>query len=421
MRTTIAVRILTAVTAAGLLAMPALTAAPVSAKKAVPPQKRAVIAPNITWPVGGPGGKDLKPKGTRGTEIKAKCGRVVRAIHSGVATVSSSPTSGPHRVRIATQAGGLVSWYGYMSTAEVTSGQLIQAGQPIGRVGKLGKAKRCSLYVSITSGGKQRKTSNWLNRKVGKPGPPRLFGSTGFVVASFNTLGASHTKNSKKMPDYQWRTPRQANLLAKYDVDVVGLQEFQKKQRDVFLAKTGSTYGIFPFDRKEDTENSIIWRNSTMQFVSGETIMVPYLGRARPMPVVLLRHRSTGKEAYFINVHNPASGVGWGNQTKNRKAAIAIERAKVVELRATGRAVFLTGDLNDKAPAFCGLTAGKLMISPDSIPSMACAMPKNAHIDWVLAAGPARFTRYARDWKPKNKKLTDHPIVWARVHLADYQ
>ncbi len=421
MRTTIAVRILTAVTAAGVIALPALTATPVAAKKAPPPQKRAVSAPNITWPVGGGGGKDLRTS-RRGTEIKARCGRVVRAIHPGVATLSSSPSSGPHRVRIATQTGGLVSWYGYMSRADVVDGQLIQAGQPIGKVGKMGKAKQCSLYVSVTSSGKQRNTSRWLQRKVGKPGPAKLFGNSGFVLASFNTLGASHTANSKKMPGYEWRTPRQAKLLAKYGVDVVGLQEFQKKQRDVFLASTGSTYGIYPFDRKADTENSIIWRNSTMEFVSAETMGIPYLGGpTRYMPVVLLRHRATGKEAYFINVHNPASYVGWGNQAHLRRQAIAIERAKVVELRATGRAVFLTGDLNDKAPAFCPLTEGKLMISPDSIPSMTCAMPKNAHIDWVLAAGPARFTSYARDWKPKNKKLTDHPIVWTRAHLADYQ
>jgi hypothetical protein len=156
-----------------------------------------------------------------------------------------------------------------------------------------------------------------------------------------------------------------------------------------------------------------------MEFVSADYIEVPYFQRIRKMPVVLLRHRATGRTASFINVHNPASGVGYGNQTENRRKAIAIERAKVIELRATGRPVFLTGDLNDREAAFCPLTAGMLMISPDSIPSYTCKPPSSLGIDWVFAAGPARFTRYARDWKPKNLKLTDHPIVWTRAHLAE--
>ena len=86
---------------------------------------------------------------------------------------------------------------------------------------------------------------------------------------------------------------------------------------------------------------------------------------------------------------------------------------------ATGRPVFLTGDFNDRLPAFCPLTANKLTITPDSIPSMSCAAPKSVGIDWIYAAGGARFTRYARDWKPKNMRLTDHPIVWARAHLSE--
>jgi hypothetical protein len=167
------------------------------------------------------------------------------------------------------------------------------------------------------------------------------------------------------------------------------------------------------------TENSIIWRNSTMEFLEADYIEVPYFTSIRKMPVVLLRHRATGRTAYFINVHNPASGVGYGDQSANRRKAVAIQRAKVIELRATGRPVFLTGDFNARSGAFCPLTAGKLMISPDSIPAYTCAPPPKMGIDWVFAAGGTRFTRYARDWKPKDLRLTDHPIVWARAHLAE--
>jgi endonuclease/exonuclease/phosphatase family metal-dependent hydrolase len=376
------------------------------------------------FPVAGGRAVDLRTFGKRpGTEIKAACGTVVRAATPGTAVVTPSPTLGKYMVRVIASRGRLVTTYGYMRSAAVTTGQILQAGQPIGNVGNLGRARFCSLYFMVNGYlGAAVNPSRWLDNYVGKPMPvARLFENNGFVLASFNTLGASHTPPGSRYPTYDWRTPRQVALLARYGVDVVGLQEFQKPQRAVFLRTAGSTYGIYPDTPvNTDTENSIIWRNSTMQLVSATTFDVPYFdGHTRKMPIVLLRHRATGREAYFINVHNPASVAPWGNQTQWRQKAIAIERAKIVELRASGKAVFLTGDLNDRAPAFCPLTQGKLMLAPNSIPSMTCSMPANNYgIDWVLAAGPARFSRYGYDWTPKNERLTDHPIVWARTHLA---
>lgn len=419
-------RALCALTGLAVLAVPAFvsTGADASTPTAA---KRVAYAPNVMFPVSGGRGVDLNTAGKRpGTEIKAGCGTVVRASTAGTAIVSASPTSGPSLVRVLTSYGRIVTWYGFMQKATVTNGQVIQAGQPIGVVGHAGIARMCSLYFAVTSnsGKTTYNPTRWLNTYVGKPMPTTsLFDNSGFVLATFNTLGASHTKNSSRYATYNIRTPRQVGMLARYGVDVVGLQEFQKPQRASFLAAAGNTYGIYPTTASSDTENSIIWRNSTMEFVSGSTIDVPYFdGHIRKMPVVLLRHRASGREAYFINVHNPASGVGYGDETANRRKAIAVERAKVIELRATGAAVFLTGDMNDRSPAFCPLTAGKLMMAPNSIPSMACSMPaKDTGIDWVLAAGPARFSRYGYDWTPKNQRLTDHPIVWARAHIAPNQ
>ena len=312
-------------------------------------------------------------------------------------------------------------WYGHMSNAWVRTGQIVQSGQPLGPVGHAGNATRCGLYFSVTGSGGARtfNASWWLNRYVGKPAPTLgLFDNSGFNLASFNTLGASHTPKGR-FAGYYSRTTRQVSYLNNLNVDVVGLQEFQKKQRNLFLQRAGDTYGIYPESDKQDTENSLIWRNSTMEYLSGTTIDIPYFnGHIRKMPVVLLRHRQSGREAYFINVHNPATLRKYGNQSRWRARAIAIERAKIIELRATGRAVFLTGDLNDRARAFCPLTRGKLMLAPNSIPSMNCSMPKKYGIDWVLAAGPARFSRFTYTWAPKNLRLTDHPIVMGRAHLA---
>lgn len=418
----------TGVLATTLLATPLLTAAPAHAQ--LQPQDRTVSAPNVFFPAVARRARDLNTSGKRpGTEIKAACGTKVVASTPGTAIVSSSPKSGPNLVTVVTTVGHLTTYYGYMARASVVSGQIVQAGQEIGRVGHAGVARFCSLYFAVKSNsGATANPTRWLNRTVGKPVPTGLlFGNPGFVVASFNTLGASHTRDSSRYATYDVRTPKQVALLRDtYRVDVAGLQEFQSPQRKSFLTAAAGRYGIYPDDATLATtsgfgltENSIIWNNATMQFISGELIDVPYFTGTRKMPVVLLLNKATGRTAYFINVHNPASGVGYGDQTAHRREAIAIEKAKIIALRATGRPVFLTGDFNDRAAAFCPLTADKLTITPDSIPSTTCAPPASLGIDWVFAAGGARFTRYARDWRPKDLRLTDHPIVWTRVHLSE--
>jgi endonuclease/exonuclease/phosphatase family metal-dependent hydrolase len=425
---------LTGALVTSLLSLPLIAAAPAQAQRA--PQDRPSIAPNVFFPAVARRARDLKTSGKRpGTMIKAGCGTKVVAAHPGTAVVSDSPSSGPPLVTVVTTPGRTTTYYGFMRSASVVTGQIVQAGQEIGRVGRSGSAAPsfCSLYFAVKgNAGQKVNPTQWLNRLVGKPvNTTNLFGSWGFVVASFNTLGASHTRSSRTYPTYAVRTPKQVALLNSYAVDVVGLQEFQRAQRDLFLASAGGTFGIYPddtvlndptsgFNRQVGpTENSIIWRNSTMEFVDATWIDIPYFTGTRHIPVVQLRYRATGQTAYFINTHNPASKVGYGDQSANRRTAIAIERAKIIELRATGRPVFITGDFNDRAAAFCPLTADKLMISPDSIPSMTCALPKSPGIDWVFAAGGARFTRYARDWKPKNQHLSDHPIVWTRAHLSE--
>ena len=109
-----------------------------------------------------------------------------------------------------------------------------------------------------------------------------------------------------------------------------------------------------------------------------------------------------------------------GPAKKYRQQAIAIERAKIIELRKTGRPVFITGDFNDRRDAYCPMTADKLTISPNSLPGVTCSYPAKSSIDWIFAAGQARFSTFKYDWSAKNNgRLTDHPIVSARTHLQD--
>ena len=386
--------------------------------------------PFVARPINPAVARDLKtflPR-RKGTDIAAPCGTPVLAAHPGTAQVITNQTwAGPALVRIVTSPGSLFTTYAYMRRATVADGQLIQAGQQIGLVGRQGRATRCSLHLRVLNGATWTayNPTRWLDNHVGQVTPSAgLYGDGGINIATFNVLGASHTAatgNKASWPNYDKRLPQQIAMLEAAKADVVGLQEFQPSQRALFVSLAGKTWGVYPDSTKVDPENSIIYRKSKFTLLEGNTFAVPYFdGRVRQMPYVLLQDNQTGRTMYVINVHNPASTSRYPNQGKWRAAALAIERQLIIDLRANGRPVFLTGDFNDRQKAFCGITSGKLAITPDSIPSMECAYPPRYYwVDWIFAAGQARFTSLTVDTSTKPRRISDHPLVVSRTHLAD--
>ncbi len=420
-----AVRGLVGLLALGLLAAPALVASTGSAATS-DPKYRKVSAPNVFYPVvGSRSVKDLKKYTTRyrATVIAAPCDATVYATHPGTAQVGTSSASSRYVVRLVSARGGLAVRSAHLRTVAVTDGQIIQSGQPIGTVGRKSRSSACGIQVQVSNNSKSLNPTTFFNSYVGKKAPiTRLFDSYGFNVASFNILGASHTTSSTRYATYPSRLQGAVALMDSRKMDVVGTQEFQERQFDYFLSQGhDARWGAYYWDpagSKRDTENAIIWRKSTMEFVRGETFDIPYFyGNIRHVPAVLLRERATGRTAYFLNVHNAANVRG--DATKYRAQAIAIERQKIIDLRATGRPVFITGDFNDRQAAFCPLTANKLMISPNSLPSTTCAYPRESSIDWIFAAGQARFSSFARDTAAQTARVSDHPMVIARAHLQN--
>ncbi|MCW2756493.1 MAG: Endonuclease/Exonuclease/phosphatase family protein [Nocardioidaceae bacterium] len=382
-------------------------------------------APNVTYPLP----STSKPADTKtfstsnpGTEIRAACGTEVRSIHPGsVHIVDVAPWGGGTAlVEVTTSEGRLTSWYGYMSNIGVTEGQIVSSGQPLGTAGSLG-GTICGIHLEIHNGTQVLNPTSWLETYVGKPTPDLfIFGSYGFTLASFNQLGASHTAahgDNRKYPGYATRTPKAVAYLKSHSIEVAGLQEFQKKQYNMFRS-LAPEYDVATAG--SDTENAIVWRKDAFDLVEAHTFVIPYFnGHGRAMPYVLLRQKSTGRTAWFINVHNPANTKKYKKQGGWRAQAIAIERQLVISLRAQDRPVFLTGDLNDRTAAYCPLAQGKLMLSADTVPSIDCQPPAQPWIDWVLAAGQARFGTYYRDYSTRTAKITDHPIVYAQAFLAE--
>ncbi len=407
----------------GVLAAPALVPSAGTAGTQ-DPKFRKVSAPNVFYPViGSRAVKDLRTTSAKrvGTDIATRCNAGVYATHPGKVTVIASKALGNY-VRLSAGSTGLATGYGYLSRVLVTDGQIVQSGQALGFVGQNPDAE-CRLYFSVGRNGRSQNPTWWLDRYVGKTAPVgNLFDTRGFQVASYNVLGASHTRNSRKFASGNARINRSMTMLNSRKIDVVGTQEFQETQYDHWVRRGNlNSWGAYYWDpagKRRDTENAIIWRKETMEFVSGETFDIPYFnGNIRHVPAVLLREKSSGRTAYFLNVHNPANVRG--NAAKYRARAIAIEKQKMIDLRATGRPVFLMGDFNDRQAAFCPLTQNKLSISPNSIPSNACRYPKQSSIDWIFAAGQVRFSSFARDTYPQKARISDHPIVQTRAHLQD--
>ncbi len=326
-------------------------------------------------------------------------------------------------VRVVSGRDGLVSQYAFLWRANVATGQLVQSGQALGTLAANPSSKACALRFSVSGRGKPVNPSTWLNTMVGKTPPVSgMFNTRSVNVASYNVLGASHTARSSKYATYPSRLTRSMSYLNARGLDVVGTQEFQEVQFDYFMNKGyGKTWGAHYWDpegKRRDTENAVIWRKSTMEYVDGHTFDIPYFnGNIRHVPAVLLRQKSSGRTAWFLSVHNPANTKG--NAAGWRAKAVQIEKNKVIELRKTGRPVFLMGDFNDRQNAFCPLTANKLSISPNSIPSVTCRYPRETTIDWIFAAGQTRFSYYLRDKTPQSTRISDHPIVIARAHLQN--
>jgi exonuclease III len=268
--------------------------------------------------------------------------------------------------------------------------------------------------ASILGGGApglpgQAPTQTPLQSPVQSPAPPtgKRGGAASFRIASFNTLGASHTAGGKQHPTWRSgaaRTPGMIRYLTDKHVDVAGLQEFQGSQQAAFkAAKTG--YSMYT-----KGANSIVWKSDTFRKVSASSVKIPYFdGHQVDMPIVQLEHKATGKRAWFVNIHNPADTADHHHQAGYRAEALKREEALLAKLRATGLPVYLVGDFNDTSKAKSAITADGRTKTPAGA---------KTGIDWIFGTGGATFTGYDRDRSPTSAKVSDHPIVVANTTIA---
>jgi hypothetical protein len=217
----------------------------------------------------------------------------------------------------------------------------------------------------------------------------------GFVLASFNILGDSHTRPSGERPGWRSGPERMPDQLASLEaagVSVAGLQEFQATQWDVVRNRYGHTWDVYPQARR-NTQNGIIWRRNEWTLVRGEQFTIPYFhGRPAVQSLVQLQQVSTGQTIVVVNVHNPADVRSPADRW--RREALGIELNLVNRLKATGAPVFLTGDFNEVHDPHCTFT-----------PLMQGAARSRQHV--TVPSSPGRGDR--PDLRPRRVHLRRHP------------
>jgi hypothetical protein len=255
--------------------------------------------------------------------------------------------------------------------------------------------------------------------RAAKTGTP----SAAFTLSSFNVLGSSHTPPGGRYADGPTRMKWAVQLLNSHSVDVAGLQEMQYDQLTTFLQVTNGAWGVYPgFQlRKRDTENSIAWRTNQWTLVSATTVTIPYFdGNPRPMPVVLLRNRATGVASYFANFHNPGDTAQHRNQGAYRQQATTIEIALANDKVKSGIPLFVTGDMNDRAPYFCRMTGEaprmKAARGGTNINGV-CDAQRPRAVDWIFGRRATAFTNYVEDRGPLVAKTSDHPMIVSDVRV----
>jgi hypothetical protein len=245
-------------------------------------------------------------------------------------------------------------------------------------------------------------------------------------VSSFNLLGYGHTVRHGDHPRFTDGITRMkwaVRIIRSNNLQVIGFQEMQKPQFTRFRELTGSEYGIYPGNKLTTAAmaNSIAWRKSEWRLVEAQTVQIPYFhGNLIRMPYVLLENRSTGRQAWFFNSHNPADA--HGNAQRWRNQAVAIEMALFNRLQADypTTPVISTGDENDRERYFCPMVEGSQMRASNGggLLDSTCVTPDRMRVDWVMGSDPlVQFTGHTALHTKLVRKTTDHYVIIADAVL----
>ena len=241
-----------------------------------------------------------------------------------------------------------------------------------------------------------------------------------FHVTTFNVLGSQHSAaGGAAVGVRRGNDPDRLGGRAcwrRTASDVVGFSELQSDQYAV-LAAASPGFAFYPGTAlgQAGVPTNLMWRDDVWESTWQSHVTIPFMDGTRPMPVVRLRHRETGREIYAMNVHNsPRDRQG---REDERDRAEAIEIAAVNALAEDGLPIVLMGDFNEHAEVFCRVTAQTTLVaaSGGSRGRGGCRPPAEMRVDWIFGSRELEFDGFRIDTSPAVRRITDHAVLSTTV------
>jgi len=236
-------------------------------------------------------------------------------------------------------------------------------------------------------------------------------------VTTFNVLGSNHTRRGADAARYASgvvRARRASQVVDDLGSDLVGFQEMQRDQLATMQHDLGGTYSFFPGTSwgSKGVPTNVMWRTDRFQMVTSRSVVIPFVGQSRPMPVVLLEDRATHQRFWFFNAHNSPNG-----RQSERNVAVAREIAMVRALEGTHLPILFSGDFNEKATVFCKvLGATELTSAAGGSDAGGCRPPGGMRLDQIFGTGT--FSNFAYYRNGLIAATTDHHVASTTVELT---
>lgn len=238
-----------------------------------------------------------------------------------------------------------------------------------------------------------------------------------FKTASFNILGSHHTVGPGGFADGKKRARLAVQFLQNEGTSVLGMSEAEREQMRIVTGRGG--FRAFPSWRKStdiQTAQSVVWKPQVWKRVSSGRFVIPFnYGNSREQPMVLLRHKASGKKVWVVSVHLQSGS----SKAAVREREIGMQRTirQVNRLTATGNPVLLSGDMNDRKRIFCQVRAKTALLSASggSWRRGACRPPGGARIDWIFGGQRLSFSGFRYADSRRVNAITDHTVPVATV------
>ena len=253
-------------------------------------------------------------------------------------------------------------------------------------------------------------------------------------ICSFNI----RTRGDKAPNDWQTRIPRILNILDKYELDSIGVQELTTQQKNALMAK-GTAYAavgvgrepnkggehccvIYRKDRFDCLDAGTFWLSTTPDVVGSHSWKTAC---RRICTWAKLKDKKTGKEFVHLNTHLDHRS----EEARRNGAALIMSRMDDI---AKGLPCFLTGDMNCRinTPSIQSFLA-KMKNTKDvsETPHMGSFQtfhayrynpekPSKGEIDFIFFNGDMRVLKHATiNDHNGNEYPSDHFPVMAEIIL----